>query len=153
VHQARGGVALGDGHVQGVQDQLGPQVGGHRPAHDRPREGIEDHREIEPAFVGALLGDVGHPEPVRRWWGEGALDQIRRGDGARVTAGQAPAAATVNAHQAVLAHQPGHALAADPDLQPESELSLDAWGAVGAPAARMDATDLLGQDRVCLPAR
>jgi hypothetical protein len=78
---------------------------------------------------------------------------MRCGDGGRVAAGQTPAAATVHAHQAVLAHQPGHALAADPDLQPEAELSLDAWGAIGAPAASMDVADLVGQQRVCLPAR
>jgi hypothetical protein len=53
----------------------------------------------------------------------------------------------------VLAHQPGYALAADPDLQPEAELSLDPWGAIGAPAAGMDVADLVGQQRVCLPAR
>jgi hypothetical protein len=34
VHQAGIGVALGDGHVEGVQDELGAQVVGHRPADD-----------------------------------------------------------------------------------------------------------------------
>jgi hypothetical protein len=34
------GVALGDGHIQGVQDQLGAKVVGHGPAHDPAREGI-----------------------------------------------------------------------------------------------------------------
>ena len=78
MYEAWGGVALGDGHVQGVQDQFGAQVGSHGPAHDPPREGIQDHGDVEPAFVGGLLGDVGDPELVRRRWGEGALHQIRR---------------------------------------------------------------------------
>jgi hypothetical protein len=59
--QARGGIALRDRHVERVQDELGAQVVGHRPAHDPPRERVQDHRQIEPALVGALLGDVGHP--------------------------------------------------------------------------------------------
>jgi hypothetical protein len=65
--QPRRWLSLGDGHVQGVHDQLGAQVLGHGPAHDPPREGVQDHSQVEPAFVGALLGDVGHPQPVRRW--------------------------------------------------------------------------------------
>src|SRR5215217_1700455 len=56
--QAWGGVALGDGHVQGVQDQLGGQVLSHRPADDPPGERVEDHGEVQPALTGALLGDV-----------------------------------------------------------------------------------------------
>jgi hypothetical protein len=36
MHQACGGIALGDGHVEGVQDQLGAQVLSHRPTHDSP---------------------------------------------------------------------------------------------------------------------
>jgi hypothetical protein len=65
MHQARGGIALGDGHVEGVQDELGAQMVGHRPADDPPREGVQDHRQVQPALTGALLGDVGHPQLVR----------------------------------------------------------------------------------------
>jgi hypothetical protein len=67
---------LGDRHVEGVQDQFGAQVLGHRPAHHPAGVGVQDDRQVQPALAGALLGDVGRPEPIRRWWGEVPLDQI-----------------------------------------------------------------------------
>jgi hypothetical protein len=54
-----------DGHVECVQDQFGAQVLGHRPAHHLTRERVQDHREVQPALAGALLGDVSNPQPVR----------------------------------------------------------------------------------------
>jgi hypothetical protein len=83
MHQAWGGVALGDGHVQGVQDQLGAQVLSHRPADDPAGERVEDHGEVQPALTGALLGDVSDPQAIGSWWTELARDQIR----GRVAAG------------------------------------------------------------------
>jgi len=71
-------LSLADGHVEGVQDQLGAQVVGHRPAHHSPGEGVQDHRQIQPPFAGALLGDVGDPEPVGAGRLEVTLDEIRR---------------------------------------------------------------------------
>ena len=47
--------AAPDGHVEGVQDQLGAQVLSHRPAHNSPGEGVQDHRQLQPA------------SPVRCW--------------------------------------------------------------------------------------
>jgi hypothetical protein len=49
-------LSLADGHVEGVQDQFGAQVVGHRPANDPTRERVQDHGEVQPALVGALLG-------------------------------------------------------------------------------------------------
>jgi hypothetical protein len=34
---------LSDRHIQGVQDQFGAQVVGHRPAHHPAAEGVQDH--------------------------------------------------------------------------------------------------------------
>jgi hypothetical protein len=61
------------------QDQLGAQMVGHRPAHDPAGERVQDHGQVQPALVGALLGDVGHPQPVRLGRREVALDQVRCG--------------------------------------------------------------------------
>jgi hypothetical protein len=36
--------APGESHLQGIQDQLGAQVRGHRPVDDPPAERIQDHR-------------------------------------------------------------------------------------------------------------
>ena len=97
-------LALGDRHVQGVKDQLGAQVLSHRPADDPAGEAVEHDRHIQPTLAGALLGDVGHPEPVRSWWGAVALDQVRCGGGVWVTAGQTAPPAPVAALEASGAH-------------------------------------------------
>src|SRR4029450_11579208 len=82
MYQAWGGVALGDGHVQGVQDQLGAEMVGHRPADDPAGERVEDDGEVEPALTGALLGDVSDPQAGGSWGTELGRDQIRgRGRG------------------------------------------------------------------------
>jgi len=50
--------------------------------------------------------------------------------------------AAVDADDTAGAHEPGDTLAGDPDVQPEAQLGVDAWGAVGATAAGVDLADL-----------
>jgi hypothetical protein len=78
VDQTRRRSTLTDRHVERVQDQLGAQVLSHGPAHNSQGEGVQDHREIQPALAGALLGDIGDPEPVGAGRLEVTLDEIRR---------------------------------------------------------------------------
>ncbi len=54
-----------NGSQQGLQNHVGCLAALHRPAHDPAREEIEDDREVSEALVGADIGDVGHPCPVR----------------------------------------------------------------------------------------
>jgi hypothetical protein len=143
--QAWSGLALGDRHVQGVQDQFGAQVLSHGPADDPPGEGIEDHGEIEPALVGALLGDIGDPQPVRCWWGEVALDQVRCWGGLWVAAGQPAQPAPMAALEASSAHQSGHAFAAHVQVQTKPQLGVHTRGAIGPAAAGMDLADLVSE--------
>jgi hypothetical protein len=140
--QAWGGVALGDGHVQGVQDQLGAEVVGHRPADDPAGERVQDHGEVQPALTGALLGDVSDPQAVGSWWTELARDQIRGRCRGRVAASEPVGSAAMDADDTAGAHEPSDTLAADSDVQPQAQLSVDAWGAVGATAAGVDLADL-----------
>jgi hypothetical protein len=91
---------LGDRHVEGVQDQVGAQVVGHRPADDPAGEAVQHDREVEPTLAGALLGDVGDPQPVRCWWGEVAFDQVGGWGGVWVAAGQPLPSAPVAALEA-----------------------------------------------------
>ena len=121
------------------------RVLGHRPAHDPTRERLQDHRKVPPALVGALLGDVSNPQPVRPGRHEVALDQVRRWRGGRVATRGAAAPAAMHALQAVLAHQPGDALAADVDVQAQPQLGVDTRRAIGPTAARGNGTDLLGE--------
>jgi hypothetical protein len=76
VDQTRRRSTLTDGHIERVEDQLGAQMLGHGPAHHPAGEGVQDYCQVQPTLAGALLGDVGHPEPVRSGWREVALDKI-----------------------------------------------------------------------------
>jgi hypothetical protein len=119
-------LALGDRHVEGVKDQLGAQVLGPRPADDPAGEAVQHDRQVQPAFIGALLGEVGHPRPVRSWWGEVPLDQVGCGGGLWVPAGQAAQPATVAALEASGPHQPGHRFAAHLHVPTEPQLGVHA---------------------------
>jgi hypothetical protein len=71
------GAPLGGRHGQGVQDERGLEVRGHRPADDAAAEGIEHHGEVQEARPRRHVGDVGHPELVGGGRGEVALHEIR----------------------------------------------------------------------------
>ena len=60
-----GAVAATQGHVEGVQDELGPLAGGGGPAHDRPGEHVNDERDVDDPGPGGDIGEVGHPPLVR----------------------------------------------------------------------------------------
>jgi hypothetical protein len=136
---------LRDRHVQGIKDQLGAQVLSHRPPDDPAGEGVQHHRQVQPTLAGALLGDVGHPQPVRSWRSEVALDQVGRWSSLRVAAGQTAPPTPVAAFEASGAHQSGHAFAAHLHAQAQPQLGVHARGAVGGAAAGVDLADLLEQ--------
>ena len=91
MHQARqvstGSLSLPDGHLKGVQGQVGAHwpVGG-LPADDPPRVHVGHESHIDPpgegAYVGGgtsrLRGNVGDPQPTRGEGLEVALDQVGR---------------------------------------------------------------------------
>ena len=59
-------------HLQGVDDELGPDVIGDGPADDPTAPGVEDDGHVDLALGGGVLGDVADPQPVgpvrRRSW-------------------------------------------------------------------------------------
>ena len=52
---------LAEGHVEGIENQLGSQMVGHRPANHPAAPDIQDDREIKEARHGRNVGDVGDP--------------------------------------------------------------------------------------------
>ena len=90
MHQARqvstGSFPLPDGHLKGVQGQVGVQAGGGLPAHDSPREDIGDEGDVDPpgegAYVGGgtsrLRGNVGDPQLVRPERADMPFDEVGR---------------------------------------------------------------------------
>ena len=69
--RGRSGARLGrpaaappDGHLQGVDDELGADVIGDRPADHPPAPGVDHDGQIDLAVGGGMFGDVAHPQPV-----------------------------------------------------------------------------------------
>jgi hypothetical protein len=48
--------ALVQGHVQGIEDELGAQVCGHGPAHHAAAEGVDQHQQEQETRPGRDIG-------------------------------------------------------------------------------------------------
>ena len=91
MHNSPNGFAVHPGHLQGVDDQLGAQVISDRPADHAAGVDIQHDRAVHPPAAGAVLGDVGDPQPVGAVGDEPPVDVI--GPGRHVPhAGTAPPA-------------------------------------------------------------
>jgi hypothetical protein len=77
-------------------------------------------------LIGALLGDVGHPQPVWCWWSKVALDQVGCWDGLGVAAGQPGPPPPMAALEASGPQQPGDPFAAHLDVQAQAQLGVHA---------------------------
>lgn len=64
------------GHVEGIQGQIGAQGGGDLPAQHDPGEHVQDERDVDPAGMRADVGQVRHPQLVRSLGDELPLDQV-----------------------------------------------------------------------------
>ena len=91
--ETRVGATSGKGHLERVDDQLGAQMVGHRPADDQPGEQILDVRQVEESFPGRDVGDVRRPRLVRPGRAKVTLDQIGSDPHAGQPHGRAPALA------------------------------------------------------------
>ena len=84
VEDQPGGRALpADGHVQGVQGELGVDALGKGVVHNFLGAQVFDNGQVQPAFPGRDVGYVAHPGLVGAGKGELALQQVWR-DGAVV---------------------------------------------------------------------
>ena len=112
---------LPDGHLKGVQGQVGVQARGGLPADDPPRVHVGHESHIDPpgegAYIGGgtsrLRGNVGDPQLIGSKRLEVALDQVGRILLSRRAARGARGPGTADAAQAQVAHEafdgaPGH---------------------------------------------
>src|SRR5690606_13660548 len=135
-------------HLQRVEDQLGAHVRVHGPADDFARVHVQHHRQIQPARPSRDIGHVRHPQLVGRVGEEPALHQIDGLGRLRIALRGHHVLAQRGAPQAVLAHQPGHALAADVNAVIVRQLGVDARGPVGLPRAAVDRADRARQFQI-----
>src|SRR4051794_4365784 len=135
-----------DGHPQRVADQRGAHVRGELPADDAAAVDVDDEGEEQLAFPAAQVGEVRHVEPIRAGGGEVALDPVWPAGRVGVRHGGAPGlAAALGALDAVLAHQPLHAIAADVLGAGAPERQVQLAVAVGAEVGLVQLTDRRGQ--------
>lgn len=78
------GAALGraappEGHLDGVDDELGADVVGDGPPDDAAAERVEHDGQVHLALAGRVLGDVHHPQPVRSGRVEGPVHEVLAG--------------------------------------------------------------------------
>lgn len=73
------GCSLAASHFLSVDGQLGADVVGDGPAHHHGGLGGDDDAAVDSPVGGAMLGDVGEPDPVRAVGGEPALHGVVAG--------------------------------------------------------------------------
>lgn len=80
----RVGVGVAGGYLDGVDDEFGADVIGDRPSHDPAAERVEDHRKVDLAGAGRVLGDVhdGKPQATSRDWSGPTVGSVPHACGA-----------------------------------------------------------------------
>jgi hypothetical protein len=97
----------GQGFAQSRQSQVPMQPAAGCPADDPTSEQVDDNREVQPAFAGPHVGDVGTPLLIGAGCREVLIKQVRR-DRPSVMAVRGPLEPPLlPSLQAVVAHQPG----------------------------------------------
>ena len=131
-----------DGLLERVQDDAGGHRGGGPPAEDPAGVGVDDERDVDPARPGRDIGQVGHPQPVRRRRGEVAAPTRSAG---RSAAGSAIVVRLTLPRTAPrrpnAPHQPLHRAAGHRDAFPV-QLQPHLPGPVDAEVRRVDPVDL-----------
>ena len=101
-------MSLPQTHVDSVQHQIGLFRHARPPADDFPGEHVDRERHVHGAGPGGDVGEVGHPQPVRRTRRELPFHQVRGPDTVLVLDRGAHRLPTHHAGQAQAAHQPLH---------------------------------------------
>jgi len=135
-------------HLERVDDQLGAEMVGHRPADDPPREQVLDVREVHEPLPRRDVGDVRRPRLVRALGARITLEQVRSDPDSGQPDRRAPALARHQPGDTGRPHQPLHALSSDTDVLLKPQLGVDPPGAIGTVRVGMDLRDLLDQPRV-----
>jgi hypothetical protein len=135
--------------TQGIHDQVGAHVRGHRPADDATREQVNDHGQVHPALPSAHVGYVRGPDFVRGVDGEFAIHDVV-GDG-MVVLGVRRALERFRwrARDAIFLHQPGYSPPADLEAS-LLEVVEHAQAPVGSSALLVNLLYLLHQSLVLL---
>jgi len=124
-------LALGDRHVQRVEDDVRLEARRHRPSDDAAAPCIEDDGEVQETGPRGHIRDVRDPELVGTARREVALDQVVGRTTGRITHGRERRFARRDSDEPGVMHEPRDALLADV-LALRCELGMEPRHAVGA---------------------
>ncbi len=74
--EAVGAAPVVDGHLQGVDREVGAQRPRRLPPDDHAGANVDDERDVHPTSVGLHVCEVGYPQPIGRRRSELALNQV-----------------------------------------------------------------------------
>jgi len=135
------GLPAPDGHLQGVQGQIGAQRPRGLPADDEAAERVDDQGHIDEAGPGRDIGEVGDPQLVGSLRREVPLHQVGWPRGALIRRGGPAGLATADTLQTQLPHEPLHR-AAGHRVSLAVQLPPDLAGAIDAEVLGVDPADL-----------
>src|SRR5215218_6016063 len=147
VHEPRSGLAPRDRHLQSIDDELGPQVCGHRPADHLAAAGIKNEGQIHEALCGTDVSYVRNPYAVRLFRGEVPSDQVWSGLLKRYSVSGPHPPATQTPPKLRPAHEPGDSLPGAADAY-GSEFGVYPGCPVSSATVAVDHLDLLQEHRV-----
>lgn len=142
-----GGLASPASHVDRVDDELGAQMIGDRPADASAREHVDHGRAVDPSLARSMLRDVSHSELVRGIRGEDSFHVLFE-RGRQTTAAAAPPLAVMNALQPRDTHEPFNPTAPDPDSAAEHQLGMNPANPIGSSGDRMEVANRVDQIRI-----
>lgn len=103
------GSVLPHRHQHGFADGVGSELGLRRLPNDLPRKHIQEHRQVEPAFLRGNIGNVCHPFGILTRGGEITRELIDQPDGPWPGTPPFPAFRSGTPPQALPPYEPGNA--------------------------------------------
>src|SRR4029079_17533267 len=137
--ESGGGLPKADGGVQGFADERGLHALAQAPADHFAREQVDDDRQVHPALPGPQVRDVARPRRIRAVHDELPLEQVGRDRQSVLGVGRRLVFPRALRPNAILAHQPGHTLAAHA-VALLGEFALNARRPIAAPEVSEQAT-------------
>lgn len=153
MEEAWGGIAPGQGQLEGIPDEEAVEGITEGPADDFAAEAVHDGGEVSPTALGVDVGDVGDPDLVEAGqWFEGFEPVRRRALGMAAVGGARAKGAFGAGLEALLAHEP-----CDPVFATGDVLSLEVTGqaraAIGLTVVFKGSFKVLAEDVIGLGAR
>ena len=100
-----------DGHLQGVEGQVGSQRRRDLPADDDAGEHVEHEGHVDDARPGRAVGEVTHPQLIGTRGVEVPVDEVRGADVVGIGLGGEALLRAARPPDALVAHEAGHLVA------------------------------------------